>query len=90
MPSDAVHLRVSCDCGERAVWSWSVRIANNGTMLDEGTSDSRLAAQIAAQYAIERRLKKAGLRFSTQAPFKWKEVLEADRSIVRFGPEAEM
>ena len=86
LPSETIELRVSCDCGERAVWSWSVRSVNSGAILDEGTTDARDAAQSAAQYALERRLKSAGLQRFTQAPCKWKELLEADSSLVRFGP----
>ena len=85
MPEDGVELRVSCDCGERAVWSGSVRLSSNDALLDEGSSDSKVAAQIAARYALDRRLKKAGLKRLKRGPLKWKELLEAGSSIVVFG-----
>jgi hypothetical protein len=46
-------------------------------MLDEGKSDTRLAAQVAAQYALEERLQRAGLQRVNSAPYKWKEQVEA-------------
>jgi hypothetical protein len=63
MPTETIELRVSCDCGASVVWCWVVRIVNDsGTMtLHEGTSDTRIAAQMAAQDIFEQRLPRAGL-----------------------------
>ena len=78
MPSETAELRVSCDCGEAAVWNWGGRVVSNGRMLDEGTSGTRLAAQRAAQNALERRLERAGMRSYSSAPYSWKELLETE------------
>ena len=82
LPTGSIELRVSCDCGERAVWNWSVR---NGEMLDAGTSDTRDGAQIAAELAFDQRLRRTGLKRYADDPFKWKELIEADSALVRFG-----
>jgi hypothetical protein len=71
--SQIVELRVSRDNKESIVWHWSVRLLNE-TLL-EGRAETRFAAQVEAQVALERRLQRAGLNRSSPATFEWKELL---------------
>jgi hypothetical protein len=72
--SQIVQLSVRCECSASVVWRWSIRLLKGETLL-RGTSDTRFAAQVAAQYALEQRLSRAGMRRFTPAAFEWKELL---------------
>ncbi len=52
-------------------WRWSFRLLN-GPKLREGISDSKVAAQIAAQLAFKERLQKAGLKRWASDAYYWR------------------
>jgi len=69
----AIELRVSS--GLTNSWQWCIRLLN-GVILEKGVSKSRIAAQIAAQYGSEDRLRRAGLNPSPSDEFLWNQVWE--------------
>jgi len=51
-------------------WRWEVRFTG-GQTLDSGASTTKIAGQMAAQYAFESRLKRAGLLLRSFAGYHW-------------------
>ena len=52
-----------------SAWLWEIR--SGGRTLEAGGATTRLAGQMAAQCAFERRLKRAGLHLSGFAGYRW-------------------
>lgn len=50
-------------------WYWEIR--SGGQTLDAGGATTRIAGQMAAQCAFERRLQRAGLLFRKFAGYQW-------------------
>ena len=67
--STTVELCVSFQTPE--VWRWSIQLSN-GIMLEEGTSATQLAAQMATQRAFEKRLLRAELGRHIPETYLWK------------------
>jgi len=58
------QLRV--ECAEEGDWSWTLR-TREGHVLEGGRSESKVAAQVTAQLAFERRLNLSGLSRTVSA-----------------------
>ena len=68
------QLWVEC-CAEDDGWTWKIR-TRQGDTLEEGLSESKVAAQVAAQLAFERPLNLAGLSRTASAKhnrYHWSE-----------------
>lgn len=61
-----------------AAWRWEMRFADD-EILDRGTATTRLAAQLTAQNAFERRLKRAGLLRDFDG-YRWNDVSARSQS----------
>ena len=73
--STAVQLRAECRT-EDGSWYWKLRLIPAETTIAEGASDTKIAAQVCAQLALERRLSKAGLSKTWNPKYRWKEAIE--------------
>ena len=56
------------------VWRWKV-LSDDGEILEQGVMNTSLAAQVAAQRAIEYRLRRAGLDCWGFTGYRWNEVV---------------
>jgi hypothetical protein len=56
-------------------WRWKIQFGNQ--TLDAGAATTKLAAQVAAQCAFERRLKRAGLFQGNFSGYRWNDVQSA-------------
>jgi len=69
------QLWVEC-CTEDGDWAWRLR-THDGDILQEGLGESKVAAQVEAQLAFERRLNLAGLSRTASPEFNrysWTDV----------------
>ena len=67
----ALELRVRA---ERGVWRWSICI-RGGPTLEEGLSQTRTEAHVAAQFAVEQQLRRHGLEGSIPHVFRWENLV---------------
>lgn len=55
-------------------WRWEVRFAR-GQTLAAGTAETKVAAQVTAQQAFERRLKRSGLQQRGFSGYRWTDAV---------------
>lgn len=67
-------------------WRWELRFAG-GQTLDAGESETRVAAQVAAQRAFEHRIKRAGLVLRGFTGYRWNDAVANDPIRQCLGPE---
>lgn len=68
--ADSVELRVLRD---DPAWLWEVRFVS-GKILDSGAAATRVAAKMAAQNALEHRLKRAGYFKRHHGGYRWRNM----------------
>jgi|KBSSwiStaDraftv2_1062776.scaffolds.fasta_scaffold143331_2 hypothetical protein len=54
-------------------WRWSV-LTPRGNAMEEGSTPSKLSAQIISQRALEERLRVAGLAYAVTDSYEWKDL----------------
>jgi len=68
--NESIELRVRAYAGE---WRWSV-LTPRGNAMEEGSTLSKLAAQVTSQRAFEERLRVAGLAYAITDRYDWKDL----------------
>jgi hypothetical protein len=68
------ELRLSVEREDADVWRWKIAY-DEGQVLDKGFTTTRLAAQVTAQHAFERRVLRAGVNNWKFTGYRWTEVV---------------